>query len=101
MSSGRKKIVVSGMRPTGKLHIGHYFGVLQNWVSLQKDFQCYFFVADWHSLTTEYADPKVIEKSLVDMVIDWIAAGIDPSMATLFVQSHVPEVAELHILLSM
>ncbi len=93
--------VLSGMRPTGKLHLGHYHGVLKNWVELQHDYECFFFVADWHALTTHYEDPFMIEQSVWDMVIDWLAAGINPSSATMFVQSHVPEHAELHLLLSM
>lgn len=93
--------VVSGMRPTGKLHLGHYHGVLKNWVSLQHDYDCFFFVADWHALTTHYENPYVIEQSSWDMVIDWLACGINPGTATIFLQSHVPEHAELHLLLSM
>ena len=93
--------VLSGMRPTGKLHLGHYHGVLKNWVQLQHDYECYFFVADWHALTTHYEDPHMIEQSVWDMVIDWLAAGINPGSATMFVQSMVPEHAELHLLLSM
>ncbi len=93
--------VLSGMRPTGKLHLGHYHGVLKNWVELQHDYECFFFVADWHALTTHYEDPFIIEQSVWDMVIDWLAAGINPGSATMFIQSHVPEHAELHLLLSM
>jgi tryptophanyl-tRNA synthetase len=93
--------VLSGMRPTGSLHLGHYHGVLRNWITLQHEFECYFFVADWHALTTHYEDPSVIEQSVWDMVIDWLAAGVDPVQATLFIQSRVPEHAELHLLLSM
>ncbi|MCP5161770.1 MAG: tryptophan--tRNA ligase [Hahellaceae bacterium] len=93
--------VLSGMRPTGKLHLGHYHGVLKNWVQLQHDYDCFFFVADWHALTTHYEDPHIIENSVWDMVIDWLAAGINPGRATLFIQSRVPEHAELHLLLSM
>ncbi len=89
------------MRPTGALHLGHYHGVLKNWVRLQSEYECLFFVADWHALTTHYDDPSVIRQSTWDMVIDWLAAGIDPSSATLFIQSRVPEHAELHLLLSM
>jgi tryptophanyl-tRNA synthetase len=89
------------MRPTGVLHLGHYHGVLKNWVKLQSEYECLFFVADWHALTTHYDDPSVIRQSTRDMVIDWLAAGIDPSSATLFIQSRVPEHAELHLLLSM
>ena len=93
--------VLSGMRPTGQLHLGHYHGVLKNWVTLQEEYDCYFFVADWHALTTHYDDPSVIPESIWDMVIDWLAAGVDSESATLFVQSLVPEHAELHLLLSM
>ena len=93
--------VLSGMRPTGSLHLGHYHGVLKNWVQLQHEFECLFFVADWHALTTHYDDPHLIQQSTWDMVIDWLAAGVDPSQATMFIQSRVPEHAELHLLLSM
>jgi tryptophanyl-tRNA synthetase len=89
------------MRPTGRLHLGHYHGVLKNWVELQHEYQCFFFVADWHALTTHYDDPSMVPQSTRDMVIDWLAAGVNPEEATLFVQSHVPEHAELHLLLSM
>ena len=93
--------VVSGMRPTGVLHLGHYHGALKNWITLQAEHPCLFFVADWHALTTHYDDPGIVERSTWDMVIDWLAAGIDPSQATIFIQSKVPEHAELHLLLSM
>jgi tryptophanyl-tRNA synthetase len=93
--------VLSGMRPTGQLHLGHYHGVLKNWIKLQHEYQCYFFIADWHALTTEYDNPSIIAPSVWDMVIDWLAVGINPSEATLFIQSKVPEHAELHLLLSM
>ena len=89
------------MRPTGRLHLGHYHGVLKNWLELQHDYQCFFFVADWHALTTHYDDPTLIPASVWDMVVDWLAAGIDPAKATLFIQSRVQEHAELHLLLSM
>jgi tryptophanyl-tRNA synthetase len=89
------------MRPTGSLHLGHYHGVLKNWVKLQHEHPCLFFVADWHALTTSYDGPQGIEKATWDMVIDWLAAGVDPSLATIFIQSRVPEHAELHLLLSM
>ncbi|MCK5522955.1 MAG: tryptophan--tRNA ligase, partial [Thiomargarita sp.] len=87
------------MRPTGQLHLGHLHGVLNNWVKLQHEYRCYFFVADWHALTTEYDNTSVIAQSVWDMVIDWLAVGINPGEATLFVQSKVPEHAELHLLL--
>ena len=93
--------VLSGMRPTGRLHLGHYHGVLKNWIKLQHEHQCLFFVADWHALTTHYDSPEVIHQNVWDMVVDWLAAGVDPSQATLFVQSRVIEHAELHLLLSM
>ncbi len=93
--------VLSGMRPTGKLHLGHYHGVLENWVELQHEYECLFFVADWHALTTHYDDPSIIPGSVWDMVIDWLAAGVNPGEAKLFIQSRVPEHAELHLLLSM
>lgn len=93
--------VLSGMRPTGKLHLGHYHGVLKNWLKLQHEYECFFFVADWHALTTEYENSSVINESVWDMVIDWLAAGINPGSARLFIQSQVPEHAELHLLLSM
>ena len=93
--------VLSGMRPTGALHLGHYHGVLKNWVRLQHEFECLFFVADWHALTTHYDTPDIIEQNTWDMAIDWLAAGVDPSLATIFIQSRVPQHAELHLLLSM
>jgi tryptophanyl-tRNA synthetase len=93
--------VLSGMRPTGRLHLGHYHGVLKNWVELQHEYQCFFFVADWHALTTHYDDPTIIPSAVWEMVIDWLAAGVNPGEATLFIQSRVPEHAELHLLLSM
>jgi tryptophanyl-tRNA synthetase len=93
--------VLSGMRPTGALHLGHYHGVLKNWVKLQHEYECLYFVADWHALTTHYDTPEVIEQNVWDMVIDWLASGVDPAQATLFIQSRVPEHAELHLLLSM
>ncbi|MEO5342766.1 MAG: tryptophan--tRNA ligase [Gammaproteobacteria bacterium SHHR-1] len=93
--------VLSGMRPTGRLHLGHYHGVLKNWVALQQEYDCFFFVADWHALTTHYEDPSLIPRAVHEMVIDWLAAGIDPDKARLFIQSQVPEHAELHLLLSM
>ena len=93
--------VLSGMRPTGRLHLGHYHGVLKNWITLQHEYECFFFVADWHALTTHYDDPSIIASSVWDMVIDWLAAGIEPGAAKIFIQSRVPEHAELHLLLSM
>ncbi|MEW5770306.1 MAG: tryptophan--tRNA ligase [Pseudomonadota bacterium] len=93
--------VLSGMRPTGNLHLGHYHGVLKNWIRLQHEYECLFFVADWHALTTHYDNPLTIKDSTWEMVIDWLAAGVDPAKATLFIQSEVIEHAELHLLLSM
>jgi tryptophanyl-tRNA synthetase len=93
--------VLSGMRPTGALHLGHYHGVLKNWVRLQSEYPCLFFVADWHALTTDYEKPGDVPRSALDMVVDWLASGVDPNQATLFVQSQVPDHAELHLLLSM
>ena len=93
--------VLSGMRPTGLLHMGHYHGVLKNWVNLQHEYECFFFVADWHALTTHYEDPRIIADSTMDMVVDWLAAGVSPGASKIFVQSRVPEHAELHLLLSM
>ncbi|OQW90581.1 MAG: tryptophan--tRNA ligase [Beggiatoa sp. IS2] len=95
------KRVLSGMRPTGQLHLGHLHGVLKNWLNLQYEYRCFFFVADWHALTTDYADTSIIAKNVWDMVVDWLAVGINPGEATLFIQSKVPEHAELHLLLSM
>ena len=93
--------VLSGMRPTGRLHLGHLHGVLKNWIELQHSYECLFFVADWHALTTHYDEPEIIEANVWDMVIDWLACGVNPGSAKLFIQSRVPEHAELHLLLSM
>ena len=93
--------VLSGMRPTGQLHLGHYHGVLKNWLELQNEYDSYFFVADWHAFTTHYSDKIDLEANVIEMVVDWLAAGINPNTATIFVQSKVPEHAELHLLLSM
>ena len=100
-STDSDRRVVSGMRPTGRMHIGHYYGALRNWIQLQHEYECFFFVADWHALTTHYEDTGNVEQNTLDMVIDWLAAGINPGAATIFVQSRVPEHAELHLLLSM
>ena len=89
------------MRPTGKLHLGHYVGALQNWVKLQEQYECFFFVADWHALTTNYADTSDVKQSCVDLVVDFLSAGLDPERSTIFIQSHVPQHAELNLLLSM
>jgi len=97
----KKGRVLSGMRPTGKLHLGHLVGALDNWVRLQCDYDCYYFVADWHALTTDYADTSRIKQSIIEMMVDWLASGLDPDVSTLFLQSHVPQHAELHLLLSM
>ncbi len=93
--------VLSGMRPTGRLHLGHYHGVLKNWLDLQNEHDSYFFVADWHAFTTHYSDKIDLETNVMEMVVDWLAAGINPNTSTIFVQSKVPEHAELHLLLSM
>ena len=96
-----KPRVVSGMRPTGKLHLGHLVGALENWAAMQDEYDCFYFVADWHALTSDYADTSAIVENAYDMVADWIAAGLDPERSTIFVQSMVPEHAELNLLLSM
>ena len=96
-----EKRVLSGMRPTGRMHLGHYHGALKNWVRLQHEYECFFFVADFHALTTHYQSKVDVEQFTLDMVVDWLAVGLNPSVATLFVQSKVPEHAELHLLLSM
>ncbi len=97
----QKKRVLSGMRPTGALHLGHYHGALKNWVRLQADYECFYFVADWHALTTHYQDREIIERNVYDMVVDWLAAGVDPEKSTIFIQSRLPEHAELFTLLAM
>jgi tryptophanyl-tRNA synthetase len=96
-----QKIVISGMRSTGKIHLGNYFGALKNWVDLQDRYRCYYFAADWHALTSDYADPSQIAQNTIEMVTDWLAAGLDPERSTIFIQSLVPDHAELHLLLSM
>ncbi|MFQ5935553.1 MAG: tryptophan--tRNA ligase [Acidiferrobacterales bacterium] len=101
MPPGQPARCLSGMRPTGRLHLGHYHGVLKNWVRLQHEYECFFFVADWHALTTHYEEPHIIRENIWDMVIDWLAADIDPHHATLFIQSQVPQHAELFTLLAM
>lgn len=93
--------IVSGMRSTGRLHLGHYLGVIQNWINLQNDNDCYFFVADWHALTTKYDNTKDLKQDVTDVVIDWLASGINPDKSTIYVQSLIPEIAELNIYLSM
>ena len=98
---GHNRRVVSGMRPTGRLHLGNYHGALANWVGLQRDFECFFFVADWHALTTAYENTEDIRANTNEVIIDWLAAGLDPSACTFFVQSRIPEHAELHLILSM
>ncbi|MBT5027661.1 MAG: tryptophan--tRNA ligase [Nitrospinaceae bacterium] len=95
------KRILSGMQPSGKLHLGNYFGALKNWVSLQDEFECYFFVADWHALSSLYEDPHRIKEFSFDLAVDWLSAGLDPEKSTLFVQSRIPEHAELHLILSM
>jgi tryptophanyl-tRNA synthetase len=100
-ASGQRKRVLSGMRPTGHLHIGHYFGALKNWIQMQDEYECFYFVADWHALTSDYAEPGQIAQNTIEIATDWMAAGLDPEKSTFFVQSQVPEHAELHLLLSM
>ncbi len=99
--SNQRKRVLSGMRPTGKLHLGNYVGALQNWVGMQDQYECYFCVVDWHALTTDYADTSQVKANSIEVLLDWLAAGLDPERSTLFMQSHVPQHAELHLLLSM
>jgi tryptophanyl-tRNA synthetase len=101
MATPSKKRVLSGMRATGKLHLGNYVGALENWVRMQDEYECFFFVADWHALTTDYADTSRIKENSIDVLLDWLAAGLDPEKCVLFIQSHVPAHAELHLLLSM
>lgn len=96
-----KKRIMSGMRPTGKLHIGHYMGVLKNWISFQHEYECFFSITDWHSLTTKYDQTENLRDNIYNVALDWIASGIDPEKSTIFLQSHVPEIAELHLYLSM
>ncbi len=93
--------VLSGMQPSGRLHIGNLAGALQNWIRLQDQYDCYYFIADWHALTSQYADTSVIKDNVLDVLVNWLAAGLDPEKSTIFIQSHVPEHAELHLLLSM
>jgi tryptophanyl-tRNA synthetase len=100
-SSPTRKRVLSGMRPTGKLHLGNYVGALQNWVGMQNQYQCFFCVVDWHALTTDYADTSRVKENSLEVAFDWLAAGLDPEKSVLFLQSHVPAHAELHLLLSM
>jgi tryptophanyl-tRNA synthetase len=100
-SSSKPKRVLSGMRPTGKLHLGNYVGALQNWVGMQDQYECYFCVVDWHALTTDYADTSMVKENSLEVVFDWLAAGLDPARSVIFMQSHVPAHAELHLLLSM
>src|SRR6201998_4700375 len=100
-ATSKKKRVLSGMRPTGKLHLGNYVGALANWVRMQDEYECFFFVADWHALTTDYADTSGIKENSLEVVLDWLAAGLDPEKSVIFIQSHVPAHAELHLLFSM
>src|SRR5271165_5364504 len=99
--SHQRKRVLSGMRSTGKLHLGNYVGALQNWVGMQDQYECFFFVADWHALTTDYADTSRVKQNSIEVLLDWLAAGLDPERCTMFIQSHVPQHAELHLLFSM
>ncbi len=97
----KKKRIVSGMRPTGKIHLGHLHGALMNWIKLQEEFECFYFIADWHALTSEYANPEIIRKSTYEIIIDWISVGLDPEICTFFIQSQVKEHSELYLILSM
>ena len=97
----QRKRVLSGMRSTGKLHLGNYVGALQNWVEMQDHYQCFYFIADWHALTTDYADTSKVKANSIEVLLDWLAAGLDPERCTMFIQSHVPQHAELHLLFSM
>src|ERR1700729_3338149 len=101
MTTSTKKRVLSGMRSTGKLHLGNYVGALENWVRMQEQYDCFFFIADWHALTTDYADTSRLKENSVEVLLDWLAAGLDPAKCVMFIQSHVPAHAELHLLLSM
>jgi tryptophanyl-tRNA synthetase len=101
LPSKTRKRVLSGMRPTGKLHLGNFVGALQNWVGMQDDYECYFCVVDWHALTTDYADTSKVKENSLEVAFDWLAAGLDPEKSVIFMQSHVPAHAELHLLLSM
>ncbi|CAD7782904.1 MAG: Tryptophan--tRNA ligase [Candidatus Methanoperedenaceae archaeon GB37] len=96
-----KKRVLSGMRPTGKLHLGNLHGALTNWKRLQEEYECFFFVADWHALTSEYQETNFIKEFIWEMLIDWLSVGLDPNKSTLFIQSKLPEHAELHLIFSM
>jgi tryptophanyl-tRNA synthetase len=100
-STKLRKRVLSGMRPTGKLHLGNYVGALENWVRMQDEYECFFVIVDWHALTTDYADPSRVKENSLEVALDWLAAGLDPERSVLFIQSHVPAHAELHLLLSM
>ena len=100
-SQQKKGRILSGMRPTGKLHLGNYVGALRNWVNLQDEYDCFFFIADWHALTTDYADTRMVKQNSLEVMIDYLAAGLDPERSTMFIQSHVPQHAELHLLFSM
>ena len=96
-----RKRILSGMRPTGRLHLGNLHGALENWIQLQNQYDCYFFVADWHALTTDYASPQGIRENTWDMILDWLSAGLDPKLCTMFIQSEIKEHAELYLLLAM
>ncbi|MBU0734682.1 MAG: tryptophan--tRNA ligase [Proteobacteria bacterium] len=97
----KKGKIVSGMRPTGKMHLGHLHGALLNWKNLQEEYQCFYFIADWHALTSEYAHPDIIRESMYDIIIDWVSIGLDPEVSTFFIQSEIKEHAELYLLFSM
>ena len=97
----KKKRIVSGMRPTGRMHLGHLHGALLNWKRLQEEYECFYFIADWHALTSEYAQPEIIRESTYDIIVDWISVGLDPEISTFFIQSQIKEHAELHLIFSM
>src|SRR5665213_3489680 len=101
ISTTPRRRVLSGMRPTGRLHLGNYMGALYNWVKLQHEYECYFFIADWHALTTDYADPSLLKQNIFEITLDFLSAGLDPELCTIFIQSHVPQHEERHLLLSM
>ncbi len=99
--TGKQKRILSGMRPTGKLHLGHLYGALYNWLRLQEEYECHYFVADWHAITTEYESPQAIAGYIPEMVMDWLSVGLDPAKSTIFVQSAIPEHAELYLIFGM
>ena len=101
IKTNRRKRILSGMQPSGRLHLGNYYGALQNWVNLQKDYECFYFIADWHSLTTLYENARDIDQNIFEVAVDWLCSGLDPDSSVLFIQLCLPEHAELHLILSM